>query len=123
MVRRALGALVIVLFVSVGIASTAWAKSERTLAKAACITGAATWDGSTSAGGAAARAVVAAKPFSDLTAAKDKELRKVVRAVVNDPDSQSAVQAFGAWCKKHFATVAKVRAGSYEVSLLNRKSG
>ena len=111
------------LFVSVGIASNAWAKSERTLAKTACITGAATWDGGTRAGGAAARAVVGAKPFSDLTGAKDTELRKVVRAVVNDPDSQSAVDAFGAWCKKHFATVAKVRAGSYEVSLLSRKSG
>jgi hypothetical protein len=115
--------LVIALFMSAGIASTAWAKSERNLAKAACITGAGTWDGGTSAGGAAARAVVAAKPFSDLTAAKDNELRKVVRAVVNDPDSQSAVHAFGAWCKKHFSTVAKVSAGNYEVSLLSRKSG
>jgi hypothetical protein len=115
--------LLVVLLVSVVVAATAWAKSEHTLAKAACIIGAGTWDGSVTAGGAAARSVVSTKPFSDLTAAKDKALRKVARAVVNDPDAENAVHAFGVWCKEHFPTVAKVRASSFAVSALSKKSG
>ena len=121
-IRPTAAALVIVTVGTVVVASTAWAKSERDLAKSACVAGAELWDGSAIVGDASSR-VVSTKPFTGLTAAKDKELRKVVRAVMKDPESEGAVHAFGAWCKKHFATVAKITESSFEVPLLSRKSG
>ena len=50
-------------------------------------------------------------------------LRKVVRAVVKDPDGETPVHAFGVWCKKHYPSVAKISESSFEVPLLGRKSG
>ena len=123
MVRRGATTLVVVVLATVVVASTAFAASERDLAKTACVVGAETWGGNTIVGGAEPRSVVAKKPFSDLTAAKDKELRKVVRAVVKDPDEESVVHAFGRWCKKRYPGVAKISESSFEVPLLSRKSG
>jgi hypothetical protein len=122
-VRRAATTLVVVVLASVVVASTAFAASERARAKAACIVGAETWDGSAIVGGVEPGSVVSKKPFSDLTTAKDKELRKVVRAVVKDPDGETPVHAFGVWCKKHYPSVAKISESSFEVPLLSRKSG
>jgi hypothetical protein len=121
-VRRSAAALVVVIVASLVVASTAWAKSERDLAKNACTIGAETWDGSAVVGDPGAR-VVSTKPFRVLTTAKDKTLRKVVRAVAKHPDGESAVHAFGEWCKKHFPAVAKISESNFEVPLLSRKSG
>jgi hypothetical protein len=122
-VRRGSTTLVVVVLATVVVASAAFAASERARAKAACIVGAETWSGSAIVGGAEPGSVVAKKSFSDLTAAKDKELRKVVRAVVKDPDGERAVHAFGRWCKKRYPGVAKISESSFEVPLLSRKSG
>ena len=105
---------------AVGAAS---ASTERDLARAACVIGAGTWNGSASAGGMVVRSMVSTTPFSNLADAKDKQLRRVVRAVVETPDGEQEVRAFGAWCKKHFAKVAVVRKSDFAVSVLDRKSG
>ena len=107
--------------VGVLVASTAWA-SERDVARRACTIGASAWDGSAVIGDPGAHAV-SMKPFTVLMTAKNKELRRAVRAVVKDPDGERAVRTFGRWCKKHFPTVERINESSFEVPLLSTESG
>jgi hypothetical protein len=67
--------------------------------------------------------VVAAKPFPALASTADKRLRRLVAALVANPDSEAAVQEFGEWCKQRFPKDPVIRDGKYEVSILSRKSG
>src|SRR5262245_22517751 len=73
---------VTVFSVTVLVVGAASASTERDLARAACVIGAGTWNGSASAGGTVVRSMVSTTPFSSLGDAKDKQLRRVVRAVV-----------------------------------------
>jgi hypothetical protein len=113
---------VVVLSIASWVGTANAAGSERQKAKVACAIAAVTWDGNPTAGGVVPHTVVSTGVFPDLTVANDKTLRKVVRQVVQNPESIVAVHALGKWCKKHFGTIPQVKNSPFEVNPLAAKS-